>query len=780
MSIFKIFPLLTLLVFSVPGHTDQILRQFDGERSVDVVGQNVAPPLKAVTYNWPTVTNEVVQSGNKAYRFWLTNDGSLYNGIEAAKYRTEFEGLIQNSGDVQIKFDEVYIIRMDFYQDANNWAPDSAGESWPGQMHEVPKDLTAECAADSSLCNDWANWGVGTCQQSALSTAPFFNQWNNGIMSFRRWGGVELWNATPAKGQWHKLVLRVKISRTGNGFIQSWFDGVQKPSYTGQTHRNDTALNVYCGKSTTTTGDVGFQNPKWAVGLYKYTWRNHAKTDTDHRLGYVDNVIWVHDTTLNGSAFALVGGTGPLTPVDNTPPVITGPSVSSITYSSGVVSWTTDEAAKGSITVNGTTLTDNSLTTTKSFSIGSLTPSTVYPFSITSTDAANNVSNSSGTFTTLADTVAPVITSPAVSNITASGATFTWQTDEDSSSRVKVYTTTYSGTPVYVATLVKDHSITISDAPAGTLLTYNLRSVDAYGNTSNEYGTFTTLQAIVPLTNPTLSLDTDDFNGSSLGSNWTWYDPLANSTLAISNGHLGITVPTGGSSHNLVVGNTNAPRVIQSIANTDFDVFAKFDTLPMVINEATGITFEKSPTEMVIVDLVSNGTNVAIEEWFLTPTAKTLRNKLYLNTTPPKGIRVKRVGDIWSIYYSHGDEVWTKIDTVTYVTQVYNIGLMNSNWGSPAPVFTTSIDKFGYYGTKIVSDVTTQDVTHCAYSLDGAADVDTLVEAVATGKRCSISIVPFSAGSHTIKSKFVNIDPVAGRNESPYSSPDLTFLKPTN
>jgi len=275
------------------------------------------------------------------------------------------------------------------------------------------------------------------------------------------------------------------------------------------------------------------------------------------------------------------------------------------------------------------------------------------------------------------------------------------------------------------------------------------------------------------------ALELDEFNGTSLNPQWEWYDPLANSTLDVSNGHLNITVPTGGTSHSLVVGNTNAPRVRQVWNNTDVEVFAKFDALPMVINEQTGITFEKNETEMLIFDWVSNGTNVAIEEWWLTPTAKTLRNKLYINTTPPKNIRIKRVGNVWSVYYSHGDETWTKIDTFTYIQDVNKIGLTVTNWGAVAPMFSTAIDYFRIYGKNVVSDATSQTVTHCAASVDSGADVDSLVEVVAAGKRCKIDISALTGGNYTIKARFVNIDAQSVRTQSDYSS-TLNFFKPTN
>lgn len=75
----------------------------------------------------------------------------------------------------------------------------------------------------------------------------------------------------------------------------------------------------------------------------------------------------------------------------------------------------------------------------------------------------------------------------------------------------------------------------------------------------------------------------------------------------------------------------------------------------------------------------------------------------------------------------------------------------------------------------VVSDQTTQVVTHCGVALDSTPKYDT---PIVTGA-CKIDISGVSAGTHTIKATFVNIDPVWGRSESVFSAP-LTFVKPAS
>jgi hypothetical protein len=77
----------------------------------------------------------------------------------------------------------------------------------------------------------------------------------------------------------------------------------------------------------------------------------------------------------------------------------------------------------------------------------------------------------------------------------------------------------------------------------------------------------------------------------------------------------------------------------------------------------------------------------------------------------------------------------------------------------------------------VVSDPSSQAVTHCAYVVDSNAPVDSVVESVTGGKRCKIDLASSTVGVHTLKAKFVNVDPVWGRVESAFT-PNFTYTKP--
>src|ERR1039457_5516642 len=79
----------------------------------------------------------------------------------------------------------------------------------------------------------------------------------------------------------------------------------------------------------------------------------------------------------------------------------------------------------------------------------------------------------------------------------------------------------------------------------------------------------------------------DDFNGSALNTSlWAVVAP-AGGTVSVSNGHANLAAP-GGSNHDAFVGGNNSVRIVQTIANGDFAVVAKFDSAPNAQYEGEG------------------------------------------------------------------------------------------------------------------------------------------------------------------------------------------------
>ncbi len=213
---------------------------------------------------------------------------------------------------------------------------------------------------------------------------------------------------------------------------------------------------------------------------------------------------------------------------DTTPPVFSAVSASSITQSGATIGWTTDEASDTQVDYGPTasygssTTLNTSLVTSHSATLLGLTASTVYHYRVRSRDAASNLAISADfTFTTAADTTAPVISGTAATPITQSGATISWTTNEASDTQVDYGTTTsYGSSTTLNSSLVTAHSAAVSGLTASTLYHYRVKSRDSAGNlaTSSDF-TFTTAADTTPPTISSVSASSITQTGATI--TWT-------------------------------------------------------------------------------------------------------------------------------------------------------------------------------------------------------------------------------------------------------------------
>ncbi|TAK04250.1 hypothetical protein EPO34_03855 [Patescibacteria group bacterium] len=211
-----------------------------------------------------------------------------------------------------------------------------------------------------------------------------------------------------------------------------------------------------------------------------------------------DDTIGVTATVTTGGA----GGGGPPAPPagDTTPPVISNITVSSITATSAIVTWDTDEAADSRVDFGPTvayengSVTSGTLVTSHALTLTGLTGSTEYHFRVRSKDAALNERISSDNTFMTTDGVAPLISAIVVTDITTTSARVTWTTDEAADSAVDFGPTVAYGTIVTDGSLVVSHSVVLTGLTENALHHFRVRSKDAALNEAvSGDGTFTTL-----------------------------------------------------------------------------------------------------------------------------------------------------------------------------------------------------------------------------------------------------------------------------------------------
>ena len=194
-------------------------------------------------------------------------------------------------------------------------------------------------------------------------------------------------------------------------------------------------------------------------------------------------------------------------PTDTTPPVISNVDVSSISDTSAVITWESDEPATSQVMICDPdgfctwTERDETPVTTHSVNLSDLDPNTTYHLTVVSMDAMENEATSEGDLTTLAegDTRPPLISAVDISDRSESSATISWTTDEAATSQVEYGATDAYGSATPVdEELTTSHSVTLAGLEPDTTYHFSAKSKDASGNeaTSATDQTFTTLSAL--------------------------------------------------------------------------------------------------------------------------------------------------------------------------------------------------------------------------------------------------------------------------------------------
>ncbi len=221
---------------------------------------------------------------------------------------------------------------------------------------------------------------------------------------------------------------------------------------------------------------------------------------------------------------------------DTTAPVIADVASGSITSSSAIISWTTDEPATSQVEYGLTDgygliiAEDASYTINHSVIVTGLSQGTTYHFRVISKDSSANQSLSGDdVFTTevfVPDTTPPVISDVNISP-TGNSAVIAWNTDEPATSQVDYGLTAAYGSSEDDMDLVQAHSLALTGLTAGTTYYYEIVSLDGNGNESSQQGQFATLSDTVlslafDENSGTAANDSSDCNndGSIVGASW--------------------------------------------------------------------------------------------------------------------------------------------------------------------------------------------------------------------------------------------------------------------
>lgn len=360
---------------------------------------------------------------------------------------------------------------------------------------------------------------------------------------------------------------------------------------------------------------------------------------------------------------------------DRTPPVVSDIGVTAGENEATVV-WTTDEPARGEVRY-GVSQDMTGVVTEPAFSIQheltlpGLQPDTLYYFVVTGQDAAGNTAVSEPlTFRTAPVPVTYSLSTP----VSGEGQVVR---SPDQAAYAPGETVTLEAVPAPGWTFAGWSGDLAGEAnPAALVMTAD-RSITA---------TFVPQVAV-----PALPV-ADEFDGPTLNETvWTFVNPLGDAAVSVEAGRAAIAVPAG-VEHDLWATGNFAPRLVQKIADGDFEVTVKFDSAVKGKYKMQGLVVEGVEGFLRFEFLGDNAGTRFFSAAIVGGTAATKQNRK-IGGGSPLYLRLKRSGDTWAPFWSADGGTWTAGTIFTQKLTVATLGVYGGNAGGN-PAHTALIDWF--------------------------------------------------------------------------------------
>ena len=242
--------------------------------------------------------------------------------------------------------------------------------------------------------------------------------------------------------------------------------------------------------------------------------------------------------------------------------------------------------------------------------------------------------------------------------------------------------------------------VTVNVASNAPMTVTNTATVSGGGetNTSNDtVSDVTTISATATVGPPV----TDNFNSPTLNTSlWTFVNPVGDGSYSMTGTQLRLNVPAGNNHDPVFGGADNAVRVVQPIANGDFVVTMKFDSIPTQEYQFEGIVVDQDAANHLRFQFGSDGNvlGVTASEIVSQNETSVASNVLTLpNGVTSLWLQVQRSGNNWTESWSPDGATFNTAGTFTQVLTANDIGLFAGNYNDTAgaaPAFSVLVDSF--------------------------------------------------------------------------------------
>lgn len=209
-------------------------------------------------------------------------------------------------------------------------------------------------------------------------------------------------------------------------------------------------------------------------------------------------------------------------------------------------------------------------------------------------------------------------------------------------------------------------------------------------------------------------LVSDDFDGcgTTISPMWTWVDPLGGATRRLTGSQLEIVVPPNLNYDIWKDGNFSA-RLVQDIANTDFELIVKLESLLTLPSQTQGVLIETNDSEFVRFDILRDATDLRFFGATVSGGISKKRFSEIVDLTgvpaPEISIRVVRKGDQFRAFYRLTDDgSWLSVKGSNFkhgiVVERVGVFAASPATGQTAPGLTALFDYFFNAAAPIVPE----------------------------------------------------------------------------
>ena len=209
-------------------------------------------------------------------------------------------------------------------------------------------------------------------------------------------------------------------------------------------------------------------------------------------------------------------------------------------------------------------------------------------------------------------------------------------------------------------------------------------SGDLTGSINPETLTMTSNKAVTATFAVTSPIISDDFDQCTLDTGvWTFVNPLGDGTQDVAGGKAWLSVPAG-TTHdtwgtNAADFSSTVPRIMQAASDTDFELEVKFEADLSERYQMAGVLVEQDENDMLRLEFLHDGAGVKIYAASFTEGAANTKYYTAITGGNPLYMRVTRVGDVWTQWYSYDGVAWTSMTSFTHAMTVTGVGAYVGN-----------------------------------------------------------------------------------------------------